>query len=190
MVQAECLANVQGAQKCEKSDIIPVGDGKFHITERKGGKAVKTIAVNVPEGSCECSQFLKSLIPCKHMFSIFSHFSSDWSWKNLPSALTESSHMTLDTSVLHSEEATEVLEDSDQSTMKDEMTFSDIPQDPPAKQTNVHKLLLAQRQARDALSKCISVIFSVENSNNSVSYSNSRSTLLPTYSSGTSWQKA
>ena len=71
--------------------------------------------------------------------------------------------MTLDTSVLHSEEATEVLEDSDQSTMKDEMTFSDIPQDPPAKQTNAHKLLLAQRQARDTLSKCISVIFSVEN---------------------------
>ena len=71
--------------------------------------------------------------------------------------------MTLDTSVLHSEEATEVLEDSDQSTMKDEMTFSDIPQDPLAKQTNAHKLLLAQRQARDTLSKCISVIFSVEN---------------------------
>ena len=42
-------------------------------------KAVKTITVNLPEGSCECSQFQKSLIPCKHMFAIFSHFPSDWS---------------------------------------------------------------------------------------------------------------
>ena len=35
-------------------------------------------------------------------------------------------------------------------------------QDPPVKRTSAHQLLLAQRQARDALSKCISVIFSVE----------------------------
>ena len=46
--------------------------------------------------------------------------------------------------------------------MKDEMKFSDIAQDPPVKRTSAHQLLLAQRQARDALSKCISVIFSVE----------------------------
>ena len=68
--------------------------------------------------------------------------------------------MTLDTSVLHSEEATE---NSDQNTMKDEMTFSDTAQDLPAKQTNAHELLLDQRQACDALSKCIFVTFSVEN---------------------------
>ena len=162
-IQAECLANIQGAKKYERSDITPQGDGKFHVTERKGYKAVKTIRVNLPEGSCECSQFQKSLIPCKHMFAIFSHFPSDWSWKNLPATLTESSHMTLDTAVLHSEEATEVFDDCDQSVMKDEMKFSDIAQDPPVKQTSAHQLLLAQRQARDALSKCISAFFSVEN---------------------------
>ena len=110
---------------CERSDITPQGDGKFHVTERKGYKAVKTITVNLPEGSCECSQFQKSLIPCKHMFGIFSHFLSDWSWKNLPATLTESSHVTLDTAVLHSEEATEVFDDCDQGVMKDEMKFSD-----------------------------------------------------------------
>lgn len=135
-IQAECLANIQGAKKYERSDITPQGDGKFHVTERKGYRAVKTIRVNLPEGSCECSQFQKSLIPCKHMFAIFSHFPSDWSWKNLPATLTESSHMTLDTAVLHSEEATEVFDDCDQSVMKDEMKFSDIAQDPPVKRTS------------------------------------------------------
>ena len=67
--------------------------------------------------------------------------------------------MTLDTAVLHSEEATEVFDNCDQSDMKDEIKFSDIAQDPPVKRTSVHQLLLAQQEARDALSKFISVIF-------------------------------
>ena len=70
MVQAECLANIQGANKYEKHDIQAEGDGKFHITERKGDKAVKTVLVNIPGGSCGCSYFQKSLIPCRHMFAI------------------------------------------------------------------------------------------------------------------------
>ena len=44
--------------------------------------------------------------------------------------------MTLDTAVLHSEEATEVFDDCDQSVMKDEMKFSVIAQDPPVKRTS------------------------------------------------------
>ena len=48
--------------------------------------------------------------------------------------------MTLDTEVLHSEEATEVLDDSEQSTMKDEM---DIAQDLSAKRTNAHASVAA-----------------------------------------------
>ena len=34
LIQAECLANIQGAKKYERSDITPQGDGKFHVTER------------------------------------------------------------------------------------------------------------------------------------------------------------
>ena len=45
----------------------------------------------------------------------------------------------------------------------EDMETSNVTRDPPARQTNAHQLLLAQRQARDALSKCISVIFSLEN---------------------------
>lgn len=72
--------------------------------------------------------------------------------------------MTLDIAVLHSDEVTEVLNDSnlEQTTMEEMDTSNETP-DPPAKQTNAHQLLLAQRQARGALSKCISVIFSLEN---------------------------
>ena len=164
LVQAECLANIQGANKYEKNDIKSEGDGKFHITERRGDKAVKTVLVNIPGGICGCSYFQKSLIPCKHMFAIFTHFPSDWSWKNFPPSLTESSYMTLDIAVLHSDEVTEVLDDSnlEQTTVEERDTSNETP-DPPAKQTNAHQLLLAQRQARDALSKCISVIFSLEN---------------------------
>ena len=123
LVQAECLANIQGAKKYKRSDIKPEGDGKFHITERKGYKAVKTITVNLPEGSCECSQFQKSLIPCKHMFAIFSHFPSDWSWKNLLATLTKSLHITLDTTVLTVRKQQRSLMIV---IMKDEMKFSDI----------------------------------------------------------------
>jgi len=162
------------------------------LIERKGDKAVKTVLVNIPGGICGCSYFQKSLIPCKHMFAIFTHFPSDWSWKNLPPSLTESSYMTLDIAVLHSDEVTEVLNDSnlEQTTMEEMDTSNETP-DPPAKQTNAHQLLLAQRQARDALSKCISVIFSLENLwSYSVSYSNGKSALLPTYSGSTSMENA
>ena len=47
--------------------------GSSTSLKRKVYKAVKTITVNLPEGTCECSLFQKSLIPCKHMFAIFSH---------------------------------------------------------------------------------------------------------------------
>ena len=60
-------------------------------------------------------------------------------------SLTESSYMTLDIAVLHSDEVTEVLDDSnlEQSTMEEMDTSNETP-DPLAKQTNAHQLLLAQ----------------------------------------------
>ena len=53
--------------------------------------------------------------------------------------------MTLDIAVLHSDEVTEVLDDSnlEQSTMEEMDTSNETP-DPLAKQTNAHQLLLAQ----------------------------------------------
>ena len=99
------------------------------------------------------------------MFALFTHYPHKWSWKDLPVSLTESSYMTLDSPLLHSSGSQE-SRDSDTpgsseastSTLNSHVLSSTLTR----KQTDSHKLLLAQRQARDALSKCISVVYSVD----------------------------
>ena len=94
-VQTACLANMSKAKQFISSDVTTDGDGVFTLKSND-----KSYVVNIPGGYCECPYFSKTKIPCKHMFAIFSLFSEQWSWHDLPCQLTECAYMTLETSLL------------------------------------------------------------------------------------------
>ena len=96
-VQSLCLLNIERGRKIPKSYFIQLPqDGMFTVTKsQSGSKSDDDWKVDIHGGTCTCPAFLSSNIPCKHMFPVFHHFPK-WSWDNLPKALTNSPHMTLD----------------------------------------------------------------------------------------------
>lgn len=164
-VQAECLAGMQAGAAINRKDLTEVSEGSFEVCQGSG-KAMRRVLVNIVEGKCTCSYYIKSNIPCKHMFAVFTHYPHKWSWKDLPVSLTESSYMTLDSPLLHSSQSQQPCDEDDMpgsseastSTLTSHVLSCTLTR----KQTDSRKLLLAQRQARDALSKCISVVYSVD----------------------------
>ena len=94
-VQSACLANISKAKQFASSDITTDGNGVFTLKSTD-----KSYLVDIPGGCCECPYFIKTKIPCKHMFAIFALFCDQWSWYDLPCQLTDSTYMTLETSLL------------------------------------------------------------------------------------------
>ena len=94
-VQSACFANISKAKQFASSDITTDGNGVFTLKSTD-----KSYLVDIPGGCCECSYFIKTKIPCKHLFAIFALFCDQWSWYDLPCQLTDSTYMTLETSLL------------------------------------------------------------------------------------------
>jgi len=94
-VQPACLTNISKAKQLASSDTTTDGNGVFTLNSTD-----KSYLINIPGGCCECPYFIKTKIPCKHMFAVFALFSDQWSWYDLPSQLTDSTYMTLETSLL------------------------------------------------------------------------------------------
>ena len=96
------------------------------------------------------------------MFAVFSQ--SNWSWNDLPKSLTNSVNLTLEIPSFSMDVKDEEM---------DEETVLDmgIPKgsncsnttDPiPIQQSSEHRLLKAQKHARDSLAKCISAVFTID----------------------------
>ena len=107
-VQSLCLLNIQRGTSIPSSYIIqqdPPSSGKFKLKKTSSDSEGDDDKweVDVCNGTCTCPSFISAHVPCKHMFAIFHHF-TQWSWDNLPKELTESVHMTLDTST-HTDDA-------------------------------------------------------------------------------------
>ena len=91
--QSICLLNIERVKNIPKNNVTEQDPkGVYSILS---SSAERSWTVNIPAGSCTCPTFQSSHLPCKHMFAIFHHYPK-WSWDDLPSDLTNSSHMTLD----------------------------------------------------------------------------------------------
>lgn len=106
-VQTACLANMSKAKQFVSSDVTTDGDGVFTLKSKD-----KSYLMNIPGGCCECPYFSKTKIPCKHMFAIFSLFSEQWSWHDLPCQLIEGTYMTLETSLLEQDLVDTIIPES------------------------------------------------------------------------------
>ena len=96
-VQAACLLNLERGKEIDREDITEIQDGEFVVKM----PLAKKCTVNIPDGKCSCYQFINKRHPCKHMFAVFSHF-PQWSWASLPTSLTNSEYLTLDSVMLNS----------------------------------------------------------------------------------------
>ena len=164
-IQAACLANMSSAKEFLLADIVVQGEGKFSVTKKQGTNSKKYF-VDILGGNCSCSYFSKSNIPCKHIFAIFNLFSPQWNWYDLPKHLTDSTYLTLETSVLDSNFTMEndeniILEDN-----KNEVD-SDVEMEPlrqeihqlPIPVTSAHKLKCLQKKAHEIFTKCRDVCY-------------------------------
>jgi hypothetical protein len=52
---------------------------------------------NIP--SCECLDWQKNYLPCKHILSVI-HANNEWEWSNLPACYRESPYLTIDSEVI------------------------------------------------------------------------------------------
>jgi hypothetical protein len=52
---------------------------------------------NIP--SCECLDWQKNYLPCKHILSVI-HANNGWGWSNLPACYRESPYLTIDSKVI------------------------------------------------------------------------------------------
>ena len=153
-VQAECITGINEGCQFNDCDIKINGEGTFEENQKPRSKA--TVKVDIPSGTCECSYFKQKHIPCKHMFAKFHIYPHHWDWNKLPLSLTSASHLVLynDHDPVNTEGSNSQLIQSDESASE--------PLNPPLKCTPAHKLKLAQTQARDALVKCMPLLYCTE----------------------------
>lgn len=167
-IQAACLTNMSSAKEFSISDVTDQSCGKFIVTSKQGSSS-KEYNIDIPGGNCTCSYFTRSCVPCKHIFAIFQLFSPEWNWYDLPQKLTDSTYMTLETSVLDSTE--DVVMENDENTLNSNAVCVDSDGDvetkslhqevscPPVPVTSAHKLKCLQKKAHEVLTKCRDICF-------------------------------
>ena len=153
-VQNACISNIEKGKRISPVSISEVSskDGIFKVKSSKGDYEVSIIG-----GSCSCPYFSQERIPCKHMFSIFENYS--WSWKDLPSSLTESPYMTLETDLLQRDGSLDQQQQLELEIHGSDQTSAD---EIPHYQSQGAKLLSLQKQTRDAFAKCSTAVFMLD----------------------------
>ena len=170
-MQSLCLLNIERGRKIPKSYFIQLPqDGMFTVTKSQAGsQSDDDWKVDIHGGTCTCPAFLSSNIPCKHMFAVFHHFPK-WSWDDLPKALTNSPHMTLDQNLTDASEDSftptcTLYGDNEQELGNSEeinacsFPSSNTTQAIPAKITEGAQVYRLQKQLEEVLGRCRTLAF-------------------------------
>ena len=133
-------------------------DDCYEIKSKSGG----THTVDICNGVCTCKSFTLQQIPCKHMFVVLSQ--SNWSWNDLPKSLTNSVNLTLEVPSFSMDVKDEEMDEETVPDMgiPEESNYSNMTDPIPIQQSSEHRLLKAQKHARDSLAKCISAVFTID----------------------------
>ena len=147
-VQSLCMLNMERAKSVSKTDLKEIQRGIFYI-KSKDNNVWKTDLTN---GTCTCPAFMLTNIPCKHFFAVFYH-TAMWNWNDLPSSLTESSHMVLDRiSDFITTDGSPVLQTITTTTSSGQ----ELPRPKMTTATHIYHL---QKQIEDTVSKCRTLAF-------------------------------
>ena len=144
-VQSHIMLNMERAKAIPTSHITESDTGVYDIVSNDG-KSWRTV---IPSGTCTCPSFVSTNIPCKHFFAVFYHHTM-WNWKDLPSSLTEASHMVLDNI---NESTTSTNMDLDMPSRHDtSMSYGqELPKPKPTTATQIYKI---QKQIEDSVARC------------------------------------
>ena len=164
-IQSICLLNIERGKKIPASLIVQKDPtGNFTVaksTSNDSSEQEHTWIVSIPDGTCTCPSFVLSNIPCKHVFAILFHF-PEWTWDDLPTSLTESSHMLLDSEVAKEDgdldlplTVSECDFVNDQDSHESQLTTNPLP----VTQSNAKHIYSLQKKLEEALAQCRTLAF-------------------------------
>ena len=98
-----CLERLGNASETPASSIKQLdGNGNFRVKSQSSGNNSYLLSFGGNDAampSCECEDWKRSSLPCKHFLSIFLNFPK-WQWDNFPLCYRESPFITLDKSAI------------------------------------------------------------------------------------------
>ena len=92
-----CLERHALAESMPSSDVevIDIANGVFAVRSQSDTDDKRNYRVQVDQPSCECYDWERQRMPCKHFFAVFLHVPA-WSFDRLPKPYRESPFFTLD----------------------------------------------------------------------------------------------
>lgn len=78
---------------------IDARNGQFHVTSSSGKKYEVNFGAHSEMPSCECKDWIRFHMPCKHFFAVFNN-RQQWKWDSLPSSYLQSAYLSQDTEAL------------------------------------------------------------------------------------------
>ena len=98
------MKRITSAEEFQLSDIKEV-DNQCGVFEIKAQSKDRWYNLSFGSGdimpNCECLDFGRNGLPCKHFFAVFNHF-PEWQWDSLPKKYRENPHISLDQDLLFS----------------------------------------------------------------------------------------
>lgn len=99
-VVVHCLKRMNAAKMISADDIQELSDGLFIVKSQTKDSAPYRVSFGNDSQSpyCECQDFVKNYLPCKHFLAVFTH--TDYNWNSLAEAYKNSPYVNLDNDVL------------------------------------------------------------------------------------------
>ena len=115
--------------------------------------------------SCECEDWKKTLLPCKHMIAVFENF-QEFGWDSLPGTYTTSPYFNLDYDVINPSYSHTLKDEDLYSVVGDEVVISELPMKKYPKRTKASSCreLLSQIKSLTYLVNDLEVLDTVEDS--------------------------
>ena len=163
-----CQKKIALCKQFVKKNIVATGEQCYKVESKR---TFDTYLTDLGSPKCECHSWLKTKLPCKHMFAIINH--TDESWTSFPERYRESVYMTLDEYVvgnIDAENGDQKVEshydfdgiDADDESEIKQQTFVDIPKK--------RKITLTKfSECRELMREIISLTYIVPSSEESVS---------------------
>ena len=163
-----CVEKLNLAKDIHVTDIIAINpSNREFIVKSQTSERKYTVTfgneTDVPP-SCQCVNWKKVLLPCKHMLAVFEHH-KDFGWDSLPVAYTSSPYFNLDYDVINSiPSAVSASEEEYYNIVEDEVIMATIPKKVYPKRTKASSCreLLNQIKSMTYLVNEVEVLHSLE----------------------------
>ena len=167
--------SLAGAIPSGHVEVIDITNGVFSVESQSSleDKTSYRVEFGTKQPSCECFDWERHRLPCKHFFAVFTHVPL-WSFDKLPSAFKDSPFFTLDEELFMSEGIEETSESFEQvpsqcqagetvpevvGCLKEEVTLNDLPRKAPRTRTSAAR-------CRELLGQVKNMTYIVEGSEN------------------------